>query len=53
VAESGGILSHCSIIAREMGIPALVSVENACGIKNNTRLTVDGSNGILTIHDNE
>ena len=53
VAESGGILSHCSIIAREMGIPALVSVENACGIKNNTRLTVDGSNGILTIHDYE
>jgi len=53
VAESGGMLSHCSIIAREMGIPALVSVENACGIKNNTTVTVDGSNGLLTIHDYE
>ena len=30
VSETGGMLSHCSIIAREMGIPALVSVENAC-----------------------
>ncbi|MBN1388374.1 MAG: hypothetical protein JW965_08015 [Bacteroidales bacterium] len=53
VSESGGILSHCSIIAREMAIPALVSVENACGIRDNARLTVDGSNGILTIHDHE
>ncbi len=30
VSETGGMLSHCSIIAREMGIPALVSVPNAC-----------------------
>lgn len=53
VSESGGILSHCSIIAREMGIPALVSVENACGISNNSTVTVDGSNGILTVHSHE
>ena len=51
VAESGGMLSHCSIIAREMGIPSLVSVENACEIKDNSMVTVDGSNGLLTIHD--
>jgi pyruvate,water dikinase len=53
VAESGGMLSHCSIIAREMGIPALVSVENACALSDNTLVTVDGSNGILTVHDHE
>ena len=40
VAESGGMLSHCSIIAREMGIPSLVSVENACEIKDNSMVTV-------------
>jgi len=51
VSETGGLLSHCSIIAREMGIPALVSVENACSIGNGHLATVDGSNGILTIHD--
>jgi pyruvate,water dikinase len=53
ISESGGMLSHCSIIAREMGIPALVSVENACSLPENITVTVDGSNGILTIHDNE
>jgi len=53
VSETGGMLSHCSIIAREMGIPALVSVENACSIGNGLNVTVDGSNGILTIHDHE
>ncbi|MGM0667467.1 MAG: PEP-utilizing enzyme, partial [Bacteroidota bacterium] len=53
VSESGGMLSHCSIIAREMGIPALVSVEDACSLQDNIYVTVDGSNGILTIHDYE
>lgn len=53
ISETGGVLSHCSIIAREMGIPALVSVENACSIGDGLNATVDGSNGILTIHDYE
>lgn len=53
IAESGGMLSHCSIIAREMGIPSLVSVANACALPDNIIVTVDGSNGILTIHDHE
>jgi len=53
VSETGGMLSHCSIIAREMGIPALVSVENACSIGSGLLATVDGSNGVLTIHDYE
>ncbi len=53
VSESGGMLSHCSIIARELGIPALVSVDNACSIQEDTQVTVDGSNGILTVHDDE
>ena len=53
VSESGGMLSHCSIIAREMGIPALASVEDACSLPDDIYVTVDGSNGILTIHDYE
>jgi len=53
VSETGGMLSHCSIIAREMGIPAMVSVPNACAIGNGLTVTVNGSNGILTVHDYE
>jgi len=53
VSETGGMLSHSSIIAREMGIPAMVSVPNACAIGSGLTVTVNGSNGILTIHDYE
>lgn len=53
VSEAGGMLSHCSIIARELGIPTLVSVENACSLENGLSVTVDGSNGILSINEYE
>ncbi len=53
VSETGGMLSHCSIIAREMGIPSMVSVPNACTIGSGLTATVNGSNGVLTIHDYE
>jgi pyruvate,water dikinase len=45
VSESGGILSHSSIIAREYGIPAVVSVNGACSIPDNTWVSVDGFEG--------
>jgi phosphohistidine swiveling domain-containing protein len=51
VSESGGILSHASIIAREMGIPAIVSVDHACAIDEGTIATVDGQNGVLKLED--
>jgi pyruvate,water dikinase len=53
VSETGGMLSHSSIIAREMGIPALMSVPNACSLGDGLTVTVNASNGILTIHDYE
>lgn len=49
IAESGGILSHSSIIAREYGIPAVVSVAGACQLRDDTRVTVDGYRGEVTI----
>jgi pyruvate,water dikinase len=51
IAESGGILSHSSIIAREYNIPAVVSVPNACHLKDNTLVTVDGYHGEVVIHE--
>jgi pyruvate,water dikinase len=50
VAESGGILSHSSIIAREYGIPAVVSVLGACQLADDTPVTVDGHSGRITVH---
>jgi pyruvate,water dikinase len=53
VSESGGILSHSSILARELGIPAVLSVNNACSIPDNTIITVDGYKGEVIIHEKE
>jgi pyruvate,water dikinase len=51
IAESGGILSHSSIIAREYNIPAVVSVPDACQLKDNMLVTVDGYQGEVIIHE--
>jgi pyruvate,water dikinase len=52
VAEAGGLLSHSAIVAREYGIPAIVGVENACQLIDNTEVLVDGYNGMLTVIEN-
>ncbi len=50
VTESGGPLSHCAIVAREYGIPAVVGTAGATRrITTGQRVTVDGSSGSVTI----
>jgi pyruvate,water dikinase len=46
VAETGGQLSHTSIVAREYGLPAVVSVRRAMRlIAEGQTITVDGNRG--------
>ncbi len=45
VAESGGLLSHSSIVAREFGIPCVVSVAGAMRIPDGSMVRVDGFSG--------
>jgi pyruvate,water dikinase len=46
VTESGGPLSHGAVTAREMQIPAVMSVRNCMSVlKNGERVRVDGSKG--------
>lgn len=47
VSESGGMLSHSSIVARELNIPAIVSVPHACQLQDGTIVSVDGFKGVL------
>jgi pyruvate,water dikinase len=50
VTESGGPLSHCAIVAREYGIPAVVGTVGATQrIATGQRITVDGTSGTVTI----
>ncbi len=48
VTDSGGILSHSAIIAREYRIPAVVAAGNATGLlKDGQLVTIDGSSGMV------
>jgi len=51
IAEAGGILSHSAIVARELGIPAVVSVPGACELSDGARVRVDGLEGRITLLD--
>jgi pyruvate,water dikinase len=50
VSESGGLLSHSSIVAREYNIPAVVSAEGAMRLRDQTVVTVNGHTGEVIIH---
>lgn len=52
ISESGGILSHSSIIAREYNIPAVVSVPGALQIEEGTTIMVDGYKGEVIVSAN-
>ncbi len=49
VAEAGGMLSHSSIVAREYGIPCVVSVRGALQIPDGATVVVDGYEGTVRI----
>jgi pyruvate,water dikinase len=51
IAESGGMLSHSSIIAREYGIPAIVSVNGALQLSDGLTVSIDGYKGEIHVHD--
>ena len=52
VAEAGGILSHSSIVAREYGIPCVVSVTGACAvIPDGAIVILDGVAGTVLVED--
>jgi phosphohistidine swiveling domain-containing protein len=50
VTDIGGSLSHAAIVARELGIPAVVGCGDATiRLKNGDRVRVDGSAGTVTL----
>ena len=50
VADAGGPLSHCAIVAREYGIPCVAGTKNGTEvIRDGMRLRVDGGAGTVEI----
>ncbi|MEU6408014.1 PEP/pyruvate-binding domain-containing protein [Microbispora sp. NPDC046933] len=49
VTETGGVLSHAAIVAREHGIPAVLGIPNATSrLRDDTIITIDGTTGTVT-----
>jgi len=53
IAESGGLLSHSSIIAREYQIPAVVSVAGCMNLKDGQKANVNGFTGEISLLEEE
>ncbi|WP_021597047.1 phosphoenolpyruvate--protein phosphotransferase [Actinomadura welshii] len=49
VTEEGGPTSHTAIIARTMGVPAVVALKGATTIADGTRVLVDGAAGTVLL----
>jgi pyruvate,water dikinase len=50
VADSGGVLSHCAIVAREFHLPAVVGTRvGTTTLKDGMTITVDGTKGRVRI----
>ena len=54
LVERGSILSHSAIVAREMGIPAIVGINNLLStLKDGDEVEMDGKSGIIKILNHE
>jgi pyruvate,water dikinase len=53
VVERGGPLSHAAIVARELGIPAVLDVAGATSTLDGRLVTVDGDAGVVSLARSE
>jgi pyruvate,water dikinase len=52
VADTGGVLSHCAIVAREFELPAVVGTQvGTIEIPDGATVEVNGTKGTVTILD--
>jgi phosphohistidine swiveling domain-containing protein len=54
LVEKGSLLSHSAIVAREMGLPAIVGIPGLLRtLRSGMRVRMDGQRGVVTILDGE
>ena len=54
IVERGSLLTHTAIIGRELGIPTIVGVANACRlISTGSRIRMDGATGHISIVESD
>jgi phosphotransferase system enzyme I (PtsI) len=50
VTQEGGPTSHTAILAKSLGLPAVVATEGALQVAEGTMVLVDGAGGIVTLN---
>ena len=53
VTETGGMLAHAAIVARELRLPAVTDVPAATGLPGGIGVVVDGTTGLITTREGE
>lgn len=54
ITDTGGVLSHSAIIAREYDIPTVVATGNATErLQDGQLVTVNGTTGLVILHEQE
>jgi pyruvate,water dikinase len=52
VVDIGGMISHAAVVARELGIPAVVNTRNGTDLlRDGDRVRVDGAKGTVELLD--
>lgn len=51
IVERGGPLSHAAVVARELGLPAVLNIAGAADFLDGRTVTVDGDRGQVVVHD--
>ncbi|ORW23630.1 hypothetical protein AWC19_11195 [Mycobacterium palustre] len=52
VIDTGGVMSHGAIVARELGVTCVINTKNGTrAIPDGVRITVDGTSGRVIVHD--
>ncbi len=52
VVEEGGLLNHCSIVARELKVPAIVGIRQATRrIRDGAIISIDGGLGLVRLEE--
>jgi pyruvate,water dikinase len=50
VTDTGGVLSHAAVVAREFGVPAVVGTrEGTKKIRDGRRIEIDGTTGVVRL----
>ncbi len=49
VTSDGGMLSHAAVLARELGIPAVIGVSGALSIQDGSTIEVDAAAGLIRV----